>query len=97
MRRVAHCDECEHEWIPEGEYPKRCPSRECRAVNWNQGGMQATEPGEILECEKLEREWVSGKKCFCDLPLYVQRASDSVGVRWRCEKGHSVTPRQDAL
>jgi hypothetical protein len=34
MRKLAHCDECEHEWIA-GGFPKRCAR--CKSRNWNSG------------------------------------------------------------
>lgn len=38
-RKVAVCDVCEREWLPEqGVYPKQCPNRGCRSRRWNIGG-----------------------------------------------------------
>ena len=36
---VAVCDVCGHRWIPETEDPSNCPSKECRSMLWNKGGV----------------------------------------------------------
>lgn len=33
-RKVAHCDICGHEWIPDGS-PTHCASSKCKSRRWN--------------------------------------------------------------
>jgi len=37
--RVAVCDMCGHNWIPETEDPTHCSSKKCRSRRWNKGGV----------------------------------------------------------
>lgn len=33
--QVYECNQCGFMWIPQTKDPERCPSRKCRAVDWN--------------------------------------------------------------
>jgi hypothetical protein len=39
MMRVAVCDVCGHQWIPEVANPPLCPRKSCRSTLWNKGGV----------------------------------------------------------
>lgn len=53
MRKAAHCDECEHEWLAEG-YPKRCAR--CKSRRWNivVGGSGMDAAGVLAEGGKVK-------------------------------------------
>jgi len=46
--QIAKCNQCGFKWIPKSlkKLPTRCPSRKCRAVDWNGPKRR---PGETLK------------------------------------------------
>ena len=37
--RVAVCDVCGYVWLPQTQNPPYCPSKECRSLLWDKGGI----------------------------------------------------------
>ena len=88
-RDVYKCDECGHEWLPEGgEMPKQCPSRKCRSRKWNEGDKGESASAMPVRVRERAIAGVSAPVVRVPVCPWCESSSDVVdwGDAHRCRK-----------